>query len=171
MCDWCPYATVVKSWQFVLIEQWVYWVTSGMKEFKAHISMLLIQSHQSLREQPPGESLHKHFIVVFCPLQENLSSIQSHSIATYHLDLLGGCGPSTNGRKYDLDRFPVCYIETSHNSEHWYSHVRTAQLMCRSLSCGRKPERSYSDSTKKKHWVRELHPQTSKWPRFPILKV
>lgn len=94
MCDWCLEAAIIKSWQFVQIEQEVCWVTSGMKEFEACISMLLIKSHQSLSELTPGESLHEHLIVAFCPSQGDFSPIQSDAIATYHLDLRGSWSPS-----------------------------------------------------------------------------
>lgn len=62
-------------------------VTNGMKEFQAHKSMLLFQSHQSLRQKAPGESPDEHLTVTFCPLQGDFSPTQSYSTATYLLDL------------------------------------------------------------------------------------
>lgn len=130
MCDWCLEAAV----------------TSGMKEFKARISMLLIKSHQSLSQLTPGESLHEHLIVAFCPSQGGFSPIQSDAIATYHLDLQGSWSPSQRAGRPTRTSFqfiaqphgdkqqPLALILTPQDNPELSAH-----LMRTSLDCGRKP--------------------------------
>lgn len=73
-------------------------MTNGMKEFQAHKSMLLLKSHQSLREQAPGDSPDEHFIMAFCPLQGDFSPIQSYSITPYLLNLQNCWNPTQSAK-------------------------------------------------------------------------